>query len=296
MGLLIEHAMPQWHRNRYGSRLSVNLNWNGLEASDDEAARRNPQPPSAGISAESRPPESNTKLPPLEERNNQKPEAGAATGFCNCEKGREEPTIAHVVPQDLADMRRLMALHRQAVDAKVVTPSDSDRLAFVGAAQHALAVGSQNPPGLFAWLIRNRKWAHLTQVDEESARKRLQAWRYGTDPAARTTRESRAGRLLSRDAHLVRTIRQLQMERGCDGDALAELQRRDPSWTRDRWEQACVELGLRRLPVNLPAANPGAPASTSCSHWRTQLQRPTLAFLSLASSERMWQTTQAPRT
>jgi hypothetical protein len=60
------------------------------------------------------------------------------------------PTLRNVRIEDLKDTGRLLDLHRQAIDRKLIGASESDRLEFVAAAEHALAVGNGNPPGLFA--------------------------------------------------------------------------------------------------------------------------------------------------
>jgi hypothetical protein len=84
-----------------------------------------------------------------------------------------EPTLRNVVEADLGDDRRLSALFARAVERKWVSDCDGDRLNFWAAAEHARAVGRRNAPGLFIWVVRERKWSFITQRDEDCARLRL---------------------------------------------------------------------------------------------------------------------------
>src|SRR5690606_23004954 len=77
-----------------------------------------------------------------------------------------EPTLNDVRVEDLEDTGRLLRLHAQAVARGLVGASEADRLRFVGAAEHALALGDENPPGLFMYLVHGRFWRYLTQGDE----------------------------------------------------------------------------------------------------------------------------------
>lgn len=78
-----------------------------------------------------------------------------------------------MLPADLVDPARLMILHEQARQAGYVNGSEADRLNFFAAAAHAVAAGVQNPPGLFATMIRENRWRFLTLADEDAARRKL---------------------------------------------------------------------------------------------------------------------------
>ena len=80
------------------------------------------------------------------------------------------PNLRHVVPADLVDPARLAILHDQAREAGYVNGSEADRLKFSAAAQHALAVGRSNPPGLFAMLVRTASWHLITLAEEDRVR------------------------------------------------------------------------------------------------------------------------------
>ena len=92
------------------------------------------------------------------------------------------PTLNDVRVEDLKDTGRLLRLHAQAVARDLVGSSEADRLRFVGAAEHALALGTGNPPGLFMYLVRGRLWRYVTQEDEDRAHARLKRELRGEPP------------------------------------------------------------------------------------------------------------------
>ena len=67
-----------------------------------------------------------------------------------------------VVPEDLSDTDRLLALFEAAQHEGLVTGSESDRLRFVDVAERARTVGTRNPCGLFVRLVRGELWHHIT--------------------------------------------------------------------------------------------------------------------------------------
>ena len=115
------------------------------------------------------------------------------------------------MPEDLRDTGRLLELHEQAVEQKLVTTSEADRLKFVAGAEHAKAVGSK-PCRLFAWMAAEGRWEFITQADEDAARSRLRELRgvRREDPPARPG-VSRPPPL-SEDALLVRSVRRRSAE------------------------------------------------------------------------------------
>ncbi len=148
-------------------------------------------------------------------------------------------------PEDLRETGRLLGLHGQAVARGLIGPSEADRLRFVAAAEHARSAGSRNAPGLFAWLVRGRRWAYLTQADEDWASTRVKRHLYGEPrsrpgPAGPSSTAPRAR--LSEDAELVRAVRAASGRAGYRGDPFPMVRGRDPSWTRARWDGALAEL------------------------------------------------------
>jgi len=88
------------------------------------------------------------------------------------------PRLQHVTLPDLEDTERLLALYAQSVQAKLIGPSDAERLTFVGLAQHVLAYRPENAGGLFRQLLMRRCFHFVTQEDEDAAQQRLKQHLY----------------------------------------------------------------------------------------------------------------------
>jgi hypothetical protein len=142
---------------------------------------------------------------------------------------------------------RLLELHGQARTAGLIGPSENDRLRFVAAAEHARVIGTRNPCGLFARLVRGGLYHYVTQDDEDAASARLKRHLFG-DPRRpgpelfpRATPERVERPKLSEDAMLVRAVRAALDRAGFRGDPFYALKREKPEWTRDRWDRAVAE-------------------------------------------------------
>jgi hypothetical protein len=155
------------------------------------------------------------------------------------------PELRHVVPEDLKDTSRLLELYEQAVDLGLVTASEHDRLRFVAAAEHARVIGTKNPCGLFARLVRGGLLHFVTYDDEVAASIRLRRHLYGAMPestSAQGVSIAAARPVLSADARLVQAVRAAAAKAGYRGDAFPLLKRQKPEWTRERWVKAAAEL------------------------------------------------------
>jgi len=148
------------------------------------------------------------------------------------------------VPADLTDTTRLLALFEQAHTQELLGKSDSERLTFLGLAEHAKVVGSHNPCGLFAELIRRQCWHFVTESDEDAAYKRLKLHLYGQSDQKRPTPPPALIEPpeLSKDAFIVRELQRELERRGFRGDVFAWLHWEDALWTRERWDTAVLEL------------------------------------------------------
>ena len=82
--------------------------------------------------------------------------------------------VGPIAPADLSDPGRLLDLRDRLIAAGELSPSESDRVNFAGAAARALARG-RNPGGMLRWIVRNRRWDHVTQADEDAGLRRLRA-------------------------------------------------------------------------------------------------------------------------
>ena len=155
-----------------------------------------------------------------------------------------KPDFRNVVIEDLKDIGRLLGLFIQAIAMGLVTTSERDRLRFVAAAEHARAIGTKNPCGLFVRLVRNGLWSFLTQDDEDTANERLKRHLYGKPPERKASSpfEVREAVELSEDACLVQAIRAAVTRTKYQGDGFPLLRRERPEWTRERWDCALAEL------------------------------------------------------
>jgi hypothetical protein len=151
------------------------------------------------------------------------------------------PTLRHIIPEDLRNTDRLLALCEEAQQQHLLGRSDSDRLTFLALAEHARVVGSQNPCGLFAALVRRQHWHFVTDSDEDAAHARLKHYLYGA-PVRATPPCASASPALSPDAAIVRHVHTQLARAGWQGDAFGLVSRGDPTWTRERWERAAAEL------------------------------------------------------
>jgi hypothetical protein len=149
-----------------------------------------------------------------------------------------------------------MELHRQAVDAKFISTSEADRLAFLAAAAHAQAVGSK-PCRLFAWMVRGKRFDFITQADEDAARSRLRPPMPRPRELPTPAPTHRPEETLSADALLARSVQAALARAGFRGDPLPLVRRERPEWTRERWDAAVAELNRPRpsSPSNMHAVS-----------------------------------------
>lgn len=255
LGWLLAGECSQRVLNRDGLWVSVNLDWGPeeqgsspeLSTADAAAApvysdeSSGPLPENAGHFAGP-----STDKKPLREAKNQKPASrppasGGPAGFSKSNSEGKNPDLRDVVPEDLRDATRLLELHAQAVEARFISPSEADRLAFLAASAHARAVGSK-PCRLFAWMVRGRRFEFITQADEDAARALLR-------PPVSRERERptpapphRPEETLSADALLARSVQAALARAGYRGDPLPLVRRERPEWTRERWDSAVAEL------------------------------------------------------
>ena len=216
LGWIVPEESDQWTMNRHGKAYRIDLGWSP-PASPQAGPRLAPPPPDPGPTLA--PPDLDQDLSRWERKRNQEPCRGPS-GIClkRPEDGDgtlPKPTLNDVRIEDLKDTGRLLDLLGQAIDRKFVSPSEADRLAFVGAAEHALAVGKGNPPGLFAYLVRGACWRYLTQDDEDRANARIKAYLRGPElepvPMARSAAIRPA---LSEDSRQVGEYRRALRRRG----------------------------------------------------------------------------------
>jgi hypothetical protein len=275
MGWLIREEENQAEPNRFGAKFRINLSWKRGVPNLTVATEPRPVASGAEVPSDGLAPGELDKEPPTGTCGEQKPASGGPAGIKISEtktdregdaSGGEshnpkaaqlaaEPTLRNVVPEDLRQTNRLLELHSQAVDAGLIGPSESERLKFVAAAEHAWTVGSSNPSGLFSRLVRSKLWHYLTQDDEDAANRRLKAFLFGGPPSVNVPLAAIPGAALrggqgairpglSEDARFVRDVTNDLRKKGVPETSVWRLVNRErPDWSRERWDEARLELG-----------------------------------------------------
>jgi hypothetical protein len=275
MGWLQLRPIPQSLCNRWGSYTLINLSWTratmATAAQDDAQTPPSSSPLPPALCTPTSPPPSKEHREPLQDPHHQKPTppadlilpplslhhtapttGGAASGVKKQLKDKKPPlrapTLEHIMPEDLQETARLLALFAQAQTHGLIGKSDSERLTFLGLAEHAKVVGSANPCGLFATLVRRQCWHFVTDSDEDAAHQRFKAYLYGTDHQTRDSPQPHGlvQPELSKDAAIVRYLQTQFARAGFDGDLFGLVRQDDASWTRERWDHAVRELEQAR--------------------------------------------------
>jgi len=264
---------PQPLCNRWGMYALISLSWTRTaraptaEAHLDTYASGSPPPPA--FSTTGLPPLPKEHRQPFQELQHQEPalqadvptlspphlhRASASTRPSSGVKKQvqehstptpiQPPNLRHIVPEDLTDTTRLLALFEQAHTQGLIGKSDSERLTFLSLAEHAKVVGSHNPCGLFAELTRRKCWHFVTESDEDAAYRHLKQHLYGQLPpsVSAPARLTPAPPELSKDAFMVRELQRELARQGWHGDIFAWVHLYDPAWSRVRWDRAATEL------------------------------------------------------
>jgi hypothetical protein len=235
---------PQRLLNRYGQRAVIDLQWSRVVVDTPEVPSTE-SPPPVWLSTSQTPPPEETNTEPFQDSNHQEPTpCSPHPGVRTDSTAEKPPSLTHLVPQDLSQTDRLLALFADAQQQGIIGGSDSERLTFVAVAERARLVGTTNPCGLFAQLVRRRLWYVLTQEDEDAARRRLREHLYEASRPRRPRAMPRGE--LSDDARFAAVLQARLRQQGFHGDVVALLTQQRPDWTRERWEQARAEVEERQ--------------------------------------------------
>lgn len=160
--ILFRQSVGQTRLNRWGVPMCFNFVW---------GTKPRETPPPGALSTTGLPPLRGTGNSSFGRSDNQKPGAPDPSGVRK--RTLSGPRLTHLLEQDLADAERLSVVHVQAVRRGHVSASEADRLRVFAAAAHARRVARRSVCGLFVWLVRNGRWEHLSQHDEDTARRQM---------------------------------------------------------------------------------------------------------------------------
>jgi hypothetical protein len=147
-----DRGSKQWKLNRTGAWFSIRLDWVPTVA---------PLPVEIGTPA----------APPREDRKTPSEDQNQKLVFSG--RQENEPNLNRIHPNDLHDRGRLRVLFRQAVQRGWLRHCQSDALNFLAAAVRARSTPARDPVRVFVSLIRRRRWNHITQAQEDQARRTL---------------------------------------------------------------------------------------------------------------------------
>lgn len=256
LGWLRPLEVPWWAAQKYGVHDVVNVHWSPSDAAEASTETLTDLPPDSVDNTEAieeiAAPESGSRL------RNSAPQSGSpclnrslSTRSLNTrrlgtppdhpdlgdrkKKNTAPPTIRDVKLHDLRDTDRLMELHRQAVTLGLARGGEAGMLDFLSLANRARMRG-KSPGALFVWLLREKKTAFITAIDEEAGAQRLREHHNGSCVRSSTHDGTRAEQLLSAEE---------QSYENCI-HAARKHRIRDPyrvaqqvlNWSREQWEVA----------------------------------------------------------
>jgi hypothetical protein len=147
-----DRASTQWKLNRTGAWFCIRLDW----APGVAPLRVEIGTPAAPLREDQK--------TPSEDQNQKLVFSGRKEG---------EPNLNRILESDLHDRARLRVLFRQAVQRGWLRHCQSDALNFLAAAVRARTTPARDPVRVFVHLVRNRCWKHITQEQEDQARRSL---------------------------------------------------------------------------------------------------------------------------
>lgn len=264
----------QFELNKWGSRFAINPGWmpvdNSMDTSVDEhepsvGEGGKTSPPQPQKTTESSPPYNQTPFPngkdiktrhPVLEPPAQ-PGTSGVSNFKNSKNNRPQagrdrrkgkiPRLTDVRAEDLRSTERLMMLYEQAAGQGVIPDCDAGRLDFVALAERARNEGS-DPPAMFVWLLRNKRFNHITQAQEDAARQRLRSLfedpqenrRQGDEARMRKQKALR----LSDDERFVQGCLQAAKQTRFEPFRIAQEAK---GWSRQQWDEALEAYNNRQF-------------------------------------------------
>lgn len=190
--------------NRDGAYFRINLAWGsrsgGVASRSKSATGRGQRVAKAGIA----PREvrmSPAFAPPTEEKKtpygskDQKAWTAKPSGVSSKPDRVAEPCLRNVQREDLMSYSRTESLYHQAVKASWVKDSEASLLNWISAAVRAKSCRARDPVRVFVGIVKRGLWSHITDADEERARRAIVRYR---DQACDGAGRSRSAEILLR--------------------------------------------------------------------------------------------------
>lgn len=254
LGWIKRIECQQWELNKWGTRFALVPDWTPWSVSESSS-------PNAGNLTKSSSPCLNSSPSPYGEvqtnssageGHHTTPQTTAANGTGVSKSLSKEktphnrnyagPILHDIQAEDLRCTDRLLALHRQAAEKGLIAAGEGGRLDFVALAERAKTHG-QNPPALFAWLLRSKRFDFITLADEDAAHDRLKAHEQDIQPISvrfeiqqehERQQEFEAVKPTDDDRVVIACLKASQQS-GCDPQSIA---REFKGWSRQQWETA----------------------------------------------------------
>lgn len=166
--------------NRHGAYFTITLEWefpSKQAVVKSDKSEPNFAPPLPKIAPPFAPPKEDRET--SSEDQHQQTQATEPAGVY-ASKGRETrlppPSLKRILPEDLHRFDRMELLHQQVVARGWINDSEAMALNFLAAAVRARERG-HDPARLFVAIVRQGLWSHITQAQEEQARRALARFR-----------------------------------------------------------------------------------------------------------------------
>jgi hypothetical protein len=155
--------------NRDGAYFQINAHWEGSRIFVSTFAPRCSK--NASVFA---PPYKDRKT--SYEFKNQKARSGSLkpTGVCNANRN-SKPKLGNIRPSDLKRYPTVKILFDEAVKWGWLIDSEANLLKWVGAAVRANTVKARDPVRVFMGIVKQKRWAYITQQQEDRAQKAIKA-------------------------------------------------------------------------------------------------------------------------
>ena len=175
--LTADTGSKQWKLNRHGAYFRINVDGPLGQKGEKAAPRRAPKfaPQNTQDPAQFAPPYKDKKTSSKEESKNQKSREPKPAGVFKIERGG--PDFRAVKAENLWRFSDVESLYFEACSLGIVRSSEAAGLDFLAAAIRARGVKNGDSVRIFCGIVRKKLWHHITQAEEEHARKALHHFR-----------------------------------------------------------------------------------------------------------------------